>query len=60
MGLDGARLGEAGLPLEQVERGVGGGAGQGIGHEGRPVHEGRVGIVREEGLEDALARDRRR
>ena len=36
-------LREPRLALEQVERGVGGGAGQRIGHVGRPVHQRRAG-----------------
>ena len=58
MAFDRARLGEARLPLEQIERGIGGGACEWVGHERRPVHERGVGIVRKEGLEHPIARDR--
>ena len=39
------------LALEQIERGIGGGAGECIGHVGRPVHQRLFRIVRPEGLE---------
>ena len=60
MGLDGGDLIEPGLALEQIERGVGGGAGQRVGHVGRPVHQRLGAIVVEEALEDSRARRRRR
>ena len=44
-----------GLALEQIERGIGGGAGERIAHEGRAVHQRVAGIVGPEGVED-LAR----
>ena len=48
---------QARLALEQIERGIGGGAGQRIGHEGRSVHQRMHGIVGPERVEDAPARD---
>ena len=38
--------------LEQIERGIGGGAGERIGHIGRAVHQRLHRIVRPEGVED--------
>ena len=54
---------DVGLPLaglEEVEAGVGGGAGQRVGHVGRAVHQGRAGVVGPERLEHPAAGDGRR
>ena len=57
--LDRRDLRQPRLALEQVERGIGGGAGQRVRHVGRAVHQ-RVGrIVRPEGIEHLVARQRR-
>src|ERR1700746_2733305 len=46
------------LALENIKRGIGGGAGERIGHESRAVHQGVIRIVRPERLEHLFARNR--
>ena len=46
------------LGFEQVERCIGGGAGQRIAHERRPVHERTERIVRQERVEHTLRGNR--
>ena len=42
---------QPGLLREQVERGVGSGAGERVGHEGRPMHQRLLRIIRPECIE---------
>src|SRR5262249_60930719 len=56
-GRDIGNLPQARIPLEQVERGVGGGAGKRVSHESRPVQERAGGIVGPEGVENFVARN---
>ena len=51
---DGRDLLKPRLALEQIERGIGGGAGERVGHEGRAVHQRVRRIVRPERLEHFL------
>ena len=59
-GFDGADLLEARLALEQVERGVGGGAGERVAGVGGAVHEAFFQRFVEEGFEQAVRGHRRR
>ena len=56
---DVGHLPQARLALEQVERGIGGGAGERIRHVGRPVHQRMHGVVRPERVEHRSACDGR-
>src|SRR5207244_5192923 len=59
-GRDIGDLPQARLALEKVERGIGGGAGERVSHEGRPVQERAGRIVGPEGVENFVARNRDR
>ena len=48
------------LAFEQIERGIGGGAAERVGHVARPVHQRLLGIVRPERVEHFFRRDGRR
>ena len=47
---------QAWLPLEQIERGIRGGAAKRIRHVSRPVHQCLLRVIRPEGIEDFCGR----
>ena len=59
-GSNGGNLLQPRLAFEQIERGIGSGAAERIGHVARSVHQRFLGVVGPEDVEHFLRRDSRR